>query len=150
MRRILFLDIDGVTWGWKKTTWRSGHADKEIIDLLNTLLPYNIEVVLTSSWKEDGKKMLEERGLKLPIIGWTERISAEWACRGNEIEQWMIKNLGHGVKFGNEFDDNGDYKFAIADDEEDMLLGQRNFFVHIDGNQGINEEDFRKIKNLLV
>lgn len=149
MRRILFLDIDGVTWGWKNSTREDGCANTNIINILNTLYPYNVEVVLTSSWKEDGKEMLKQRGLILPIIGCTDNIEASWACTGNEIEQWMIKNLGHGVKYGNEFD-GSDYKFAIVDDEEDILFGQRNFFVHIDGNQGINEEDFRKIKNLLV
>ena len=149
MRRILFLDVDGVTWGWKKTTCRMGHADSEIIDMLNTLLPYKVEVVISSSWGEEAKTMLESRGFKLPIIGFTDKIDSDWACRGNEIEKWLDNNIGYGLKFGNELDPE-QIRIAIVDDEEDMLYGQRNYFVHVDGNYGISPEDFRKIKNLLV
>lgn len=147
MRRILFLDIDGVMWGWK--TSRNAWPEKQKIDLLNTLLPYNVEVVLTSTWNEDGKKTLEKMGLELPIIDITEKLSPNWCCRGNEIEKWLVKTFGFGSKFGNEFE-NSNVKFVIVDDEDDILFGQRNFFVHVDGNQGISEEDFRKIKKLLV
>ena len=60
-KKILFLDIDGVVnsdnW-YNKTRGRSGDFDPEAIALLNQLKDIGAEVVISSSWGEDGIKPL--------------------------------------------------------------------------------------------
>lgn len=152
MKHILFLDIDSVVnseqW-YEKTKGRKGHFDPDAIALLNTLEGNGIEVVVSSSWGEDGVNQLKNVGLKLPIIGYTEHYYANWICRGNEIEKWLLDTFGGiatkwGAKYKNE-----KYKYVILDDSCDMLLGQKDNFVQINPETGITKEDIERIKGIL-
>ena len=72
-KKILFLDIDGVLASHEfliKTGGKSGFIDKEKVALLNKLKPYNVEVVISSSWgyNEDTVNTLISCGLELPIM----------------------------------------------------------------------------------
>ena len=82
-KKILFLDIDGVVnsddW-YNKTRGRSGDFDPEAIALLNQLKDIGVEVVISSSWGQDGVKPLEDVGLELPIVGCTEHFYTDWLC----------------------------------------------------------------------
>ena len=52
-KKILFLDIDGVLASEEfqcKTGGKCGFIDKEKVALLNKLKPYDVEVVISSSW----------------------------------------------------------------------------------------------------
>lgn len=162
-RKIIFLDIDGCVnsedW-FVKTKGRKGNFDPDVINLLNTLKDCGAEVVVSSSWGEDGVEQLKNVGLELPILGITDHVrhKAEWVCRGNEIEKWLLDNFGGmGTAFGK--DSNGvpyhrhtdtDYEYVIFDDDANMLLGQKDNFVHINRMHGITESDIEKAKNILV
>ena len=163
-KRIIFLDIDGCVnsdnW-YTKTRGKQGHFDPNVIKRLNTLEKYGVEVVVISSWGEEGVKQLKNVGLKLPILGDTDHFHTDWFCRGNEIEKWIHDNLGGlGTKYG--YDENGDpcykkrykdtdvdYEYVILDDDTDMLLGQKDHFIHVDRHTGITNEDIEKVKEIL-
>lgn len=152
MKRIVFLDIDGCVNSEKfynKTKGIKGNFDPDAIKLLNTLKDLNVEVVVSSSWGEDGVKQLKNVGLELPIIGHTEHFYQDWLCRGNEIEKWLHDNFdGMSTKFGKKWQ-NQEYNYVILDDDIDMLLGQKDNFIHIDRETGITEKDIEKIVDIL-
>ena len=96
-KKIVFLDIDGCTNSerfYANTRGRSGNFDPEVIKLLNQLKDLGVEVVVSSSWGEDGVEQLRNVGLELPILGCTEHFHIDWMCRGNEIEKWLLVNFG--------------------------------------------------------
>ena len=147
-KKYAFLDIDGVISGFYGKL-----LDPEKVQLLNQLV--GAEVVVTSSWGEDGgltSQRLKEAGLELPIIGYTTHYSRQydWICRGNEIEEWIIKNLkgGLGTKFGEKYR-NLNYEYVIIDDDEDFLYGQRDHLVITNAEVGLTQEDIDKAKKIL-
>lgn len=151
MKRIVFLDIDGCVNSEKfynKTKGIKGDFDPEPIKLLNTLKDLNVEVVVSSSWGEDGVTQLKNVGLELAIIGYTQHFYQDWLCRGNEIEKWLIDNSKISTKFGKNYKDK-EYNYVIIDDDTDMLLGQKDNFVHIDRETGITKKDIEKIVDIL-
>lgn len=163
-KKIVFLDIDGCVNHerfYAQTMGRSGHFDPEIVTLLNQLKEIGAEVVVSSSWGEDGAKQLKNVGLKLPIIGCTEHFHVDWMCRGNEIEKWLLENFGGmGAKYGT--DENGtpyyrkhyhpedtDYEYVIFDDDCDFLLGQKDNFIRINRQTGLTQADIDKARKIL-
>jgi histidinol phosphatase-like enzyme len=153
-KKIVFLDIDGVVnheiW-YVMTEGKSGHFDPEAIALLNQLESIGAEVVVTSSWGNDGVEQLKNVGLKLPILGCTKKLhyQFDWACRGNEIDYWLTQNFGGiGTSFGRSYR-NDDYEYVIFDDESDMLLGQKDNFIQTDEQTGITQEDIDKAIKIL-
>ena len=98
-KRIVFLDIDGVMASIPYLYKGKGFIDPSKCKLLNQLEDISAEVVISSSWGYDeGKteKSLRACGLKLPIIGYTDHSvhhNHKWACRGNEIEKWLLENM---------------------------------------------------------
>ena len=158
-RKILFLDIDGVLASIDflyKTEGKCGFIDKDKIALLNRLKPYGVEIVISSSWgyHEDTIKELTESGLELPIIGGTEHFYNNWTCRGNEIAKWLTTTFNnYSVFYGrpNIYDgyEGEDYEYVILDDDEDMLLCQKNNFIHVNREQGVTEENIEQAINIL-
>lgn len=159
------LDIDSVVNSEKwyiKTNGVKGDFDPEAISLLNQLKEIGAEVVVSSSWGEDGAKQLKNVGLKLPIIGCTEHFHVDWMCRGNEIEKWLLENFGGmGAKYGT--DENGtpyyrkhyhpedtDYEYVIFDDDCDFLLGQKDNFIRINRQTGLTQADIDKARKILT
>ena len=95
MKKIIFLDIDGVLASYKYLCTGKGFVDPEKVALINQL--EDAEIVISSSWGYDNgntEKTLRECGLKLPIIGYTKHYHEDWICRGNEIEKWLRDNMG--------------------------------------------------------
>lgn len=152
--RIVFLDIDGTinSNAFYHKPHRGVPLDVEKVKLLNQLT--GAMVVISSSWGENGGKTTEqfkEAGLELPIIGYTQHIhfQYEWACRGNEIEKWLLDAYGGmATMYGGEFQ-NTDYEYVIFDDDQDMLLGQIDNFIHINADTAITQEDIDKAKKIL-
>lgn len=147
-KRYAFLDIDGVISGWYGNL-----LNPEKVQLLNQL--EGTEIVISSSWGEDDgrtEQRLRENGLTLPIVGYTTHYSRQydWICRGNEIEEWIIKNLkgGLGTKFGEKYR-NLNYEYVIIDDDEDFLYGQRDHLVITNAEVGLTQEDIDKAKKIL-
>ena len=126
--------------------------DKEAVKLLNQLK--GAEIVITSSWGEDGgntERRLKEAGLELPIVGYTKKVhyKFDWACRGNEIEQWILENDGGiGTKYGSEYKSKK-FSYVILDDDQDMLLGQKDNFIKIDRYMGLTQNDIEKSIEIL-
>jgi hypothetical protein len=134
------LDIDGVLAGWNY--FKKPHldtVDPKKIELLNSV---DAKIVISSSWGEDGGKteeVLRRNGLQLEIVGYTEHFWNNWICRGNEIVKWIDDNIKEPI----------DFEYCIVDDDTDMLLSQKDNFVHINERYGITEKDINKIKKIL-
>ena len=162
MKRYMFLDLDGVLASYEFLKTRRGFIDPDKVALLNQL--EGVEVVISSSWGYDNgrtEKTLRDCGLKLPIVGYTDHFYTDWFCRGNEIEKWLHDNCGGMcTKWG--YDEFGlpyykkhfkesdvDYEYVIVDDDTDMLLGQKDNFVHVDREFALQQSDVEKIKEIL-
>lgn len=150
-KRLVFLDIDGVVNSdnfYAKTKGLKGNFDPDSIALLNQLKDTGAEVVVSSSWGEDGIRQLKAVGLELPIIGHTRRFHEDWMCRGNEIEKWLVDNHTYGTKYGSKYYRKA-YEYVIFDDDRDMLLGQMDNFIHVDRKTGVTQEDIDKARAIL-
>lgn len=153
IKRIIFLDIDGVCAGYEYLGTGRGYIDPNCIKRLNKLAEIGAEVVISSSWGYDEgrtEKSLRDCGLTLPIIGYTEHFHCEWQCRGNEIEKWLLDTFGGmATKFGGLYQ-NRDYEYVIFDDDTDMLLGQKDNFIQTDERIGLTTEDINKAIKILT
>lgn len=166
VKRIIFLDIDGVLAGYEYLcSSQEGpfrFIDPEKCKLVNQLK--GAEIVISSSWGYDNGKTeetLKACGLEIPIIGYTDHFYQEWLCRGNEIEKWLKDNFGGMcTKYGYDDDDEPyykhhynksdiDYEFVIFDDDADMLLGQKDNFIQTNEEFGLTQEDIDKAKKIL-
>lgn len=159
-KKIVMLDIDGVVnhenW-YVKTKGRSGDFDPDSIKLLNQLESIGAEVVISSSWGEDGVKQLKNVGLKLPILGSTKKLhyQFDWACRGNEIDYWLTSNFGgtttaYGDAYRHHYHpEDTDYEYVIFDDDMDMLLGQKDNFIQTNRQTGLTQADIDKAIKIL-
>lgn len=146
MKKILFLDIDGVLAG---VEWfdhcRKNNLDIDFLDpsLVRKLNALDCEVVISSSWGcDNGKtwKALRRKGFNLKVIGYTEHheIGCDWIVRGNSIKKWLNDNCT-----------NIDYQYAIIDDDGDMLLEQKDHFVQTNPEIGVTDEHIERIKQIL-
>ena len=166
-KKIIFLDIDGVMASIPYLCKGKGYIDPQKCKLLNTLEDIGVEIVISSSWGYDNgrtEKSLRDCGLTLPIIGYTQHLhfNWEWACRGNEIEKWILDNFkGMGTKYYKDLngtpyyrkrypENNIDYEYVIFDDNEDMLFGQKDNFIKIHDYQGITKRDINKARKILT
>ena len=150
-KKILFLDIDGVLASVDflcRTAGQKGFIDKEKVALLNKLKPYGVEVVISSSWgyNDDTVKQLTACGLELPIIGGTEHFHSDWLCRGNEIAKWLTITFdNYNVFTGKASSYAGkDYEYVILDDNDDMLMCQKDNFICVDSYTALTEEHIEK------
>ena len=152
-KKILFLDIDGVLASYDYLLSLKGFIDKKKVALLNMLKPYDVEVVISSSWgyNEDTVKQLTACGLELPIIGGTEHFYSDWMCRGNEIAKWLVNTFDeYNVYTGKASTYSGkDYEYVILDDDEDMLMCQKDNFIHVDRYTALTEENIKKAIDIL-
>lgn len=157
--RIVFLDIDGTITG------KYGEINPECIKKLNRLKEFGTKIVVSSSWGYDEgrtEQKLKEKGLELPIVGYTQHFYQEWLCRGNEIEKWIHENFGGmGTRWGEDYEgepyyrqhfheEDVDYEYVIFDDSGDMLLGQKDNFIQINEFIGITDEDIDKAIKILT
>lgn len=152
-KKILFLDIDGVLASIDYLLSLKGFIDKKKVALLNMLKPYDVEVVISSSWgyNDDTVKALKACGLELPIIGGTEHFYSDWMCRGNEIAKWLVDTFDeYNVYTGKASQYSGkDYEYVILDDDDDMLMCQKDNFIHVDRNTALTEENINKAIDIL-
>ena len=146
MRKILFLDIDGVLAGfdWFEKCYQNqvydDYLDPELVRKLNKL---ECEVVISSSWGCDNGqtwKKLRFKGFNLKVIGYTEHyeIGHDWIVRGNSIKKWLYDNMKGQA-----------YQYAILDDDSDMLLEQKDHFVQTNPEHGLTDEHIEQIQKIL-
>lgn len=160
VKRIIFLDIDGVLAGYDYFIRRkrpNGYIDPTRVALINQL--EGAEIVISSSWGPDEgrtEQALRDCGLKLPIIGYTEHFYQDWICRGNEIEKWLRDNAGGMcTKWGDKWREGSttqkfNYEYVIFDDSEDMLLGQGEHFVKCEESTGVTQKNIDQAKKILA
>ena len=143
---IVFLDIDGVlnsrnffykSCAYERKDPRS-QLDPAAITFLNEIADWNF--VLSSTWRKfysvgEMTQMLQEVGFRGTIIDSTPIMDWQGSLRGNEIRQYLRNT---------KLEDRRDY--IIFDDDSDMLLWQREHFIHIDGYYGLSPNHVYKAK----
>lgn len=148
-----FLDIDGVlnSVKWAKTERfkelrkeridtavgpfgdRIDQFDPEAVDHLNDIADWNF--VLSSSWRHhhtltELNETLQKVGFKGKLGDKTPDLrSHPGSLRGNEIYLWLQNNVSTC---------SGDFsRYIIFDDDSDMLLWQKDNFIHVNNEFGL-------------
>ena len=160
MRKIIFLDIDGVLnpkwWDSDKQSDNYGRLfdAKAVANLAKIIEGTDADIVISSSWKNIGlvelQNMWRDRGLPGKIVDITpDYMSDELLLkedssnmdylyeRGSEIQGWLLL---HGDDVG---------RYVIIDDMDDILPEQLSHFVQTDPEFGITIDDVKKIVHLL-
>lgn len=139
--KVLFLDIDGVV-NCEKTFQKFSHRGIIGIDPYMAFMVGKIkldtdcDVVLSSSWRYGGKKLLDEvRKQVVDFIGVTPDVEHNM-IRGNEIKAWLDKHPK--VK-----------RYAILDDDSDVLPEQKSNFFQTSWKTGITEDIARQVTDHL-
>lgn len=166
MKKYLFLDIDGVI----ATNESVVHGLWGLVDSKQQLLGKILEetgadIVLSSSWRhvtlEKTKEYMSEKGflftdkivgITLRLYHYIDRDSKIHLSipRGLEIDQWIDTHV---------HSDNGknwerkvlgvDFNYCILDDDSDMLLEQKDYFVNTDCFEGLTEVKARRVIEIL-
>ena len=150
MRKVLFLDIDGVL-NTDRQQWhcqmngiapidRFGYEfDPKAVGNLTTILEEtNAEIVISSSWKFLGLQTLQKMWKDRNLPGTIVDITHDGESKGWEIDEWLMNHEGQVCGY------------VIIDDENDMMPEQQEHFVQTNPQFGItkkNIEDIIKILN---
>lgn len=137
--KILFLDVDGVLNSYK--TGGMYALKRNCLRRLQKIVEETgCEIVLSSTWRKDEyalrrlKRVLAYRGIKIkdttPIF--------QKGFRGLEIQAWLVSNPSPDG-----------YKFAIVDDDSDMLDHQLPHFFQTDPEYGLTDTITYRIINHL-
>lgn len=147
--KVVFLDIDGVlnshrtviaNGGYPHTT--RGHErdmfDDTALKLIRGIVrTAGAQIVLSSTWRKFPDWEEIGPGLDLPIIDRTPSLSG---TRGEEIADWLRRHT--------EVE-----RYAIIDDDSDMLEVQKPFFVHtshFDGFSWKNAEQLAVLMGIVI
>jgi len=104
--------------------------------------------VISSSWRNSGieycRDVLQKCGATFDIIDITPHSSHR--VLGVEIKEWLTDNIFRltGIK------DYNFYKYAIIDDDSDMLLNQASNFFKTDNYSGLTPNTCYKIKRFFL
>ena len=134
MRKILFLDVDGVLNN-RETVKMGVHfpIDPYCAFLVGKLqMETGCEVVLSSSWRHHDAAYQEINDRVVPLIGRTGNCCT--GIRGAEIYKWIVDNIPYDDRR-----DDSKFRYAILDDESDMLLWQADHFYQTTFDTGITE-----------
>lgn len=112
MRRIIFLDIDGVLKTNKIRFDKIPGIDENCLKRLkNIIKETGVKIVLSSDWRLFKKRLVYLKEIGIDFIDTTPNLRKE---RKYEIEEWL--KLHPEVE-----------KYAIIDDKYDMLENQKHF-----------------------
>lgn len=151
MRRIIFLDIDGVLNTERNyrsrlrqgLPWRDENGpyfDPEAVEALTCLVEHTeADIVITSTWRLLGEDRMQTlwatRQMPGILLGGTPQILTQmYAVRGQEIAAWLAQNVA----------EDEECRYVIIDDGRDFLPEQIPFCVFVNPEVGITEEDARK------
>lgn len=154
MRKIIFLDIDGVVnshdWWHRRGKLDEGHSyddfqkhefDPAAVARLKKLIEEtDAEVVLSSVWRLGEKNQEAVRKYAVDFIGVTGQCTSR--IRGAEIHMWIQDNIPHTER--------DQLRYAIIDDDSDMLLWQKDNFFQTKTEMGLTDEICYKIKEHLL
>lgn len=145
---VIFLDIDGVLNSQRSCAALSGFPrptdpaswdlfDPVAVRLLRRVVRKTGAVcVLSSTWRSIKSALLPlTTFLEVPIIGRT-RPTLSRELRGEQIRDWLVVHP--------EVD-----RWAIVDDDSDMLPEQMERFVKVDGNEGLSYHQHLRLIDLL-
>lgn len=140
MTDILFLDIDGVLnrRGTKERCNYNGYSylgvDRVLAERLTDWLKENphVQVVLSSTWRKHQEMW---NHLRAAGIRWVDVTPVLNGSRGEEIALWC-KNFRPD-------------RFAILDDDSDMLEDQLPHFVQTDTDEGLQDSHIAQLTALL-
>lgn len=158
MRKIIFLDIDGVIATADCIVdgmWALNPKKQEMLGQI--LEATDAEIVLSSSWRhntlEKTKAHMNEKGFLYTdkIVGVTIRAYHYLEKgtgihlsipRGVEIKQWIDTNI-HSTKGKNykRKELGKSWNFVILDDDTDMLLEHKDYFINTHWKTGLSEND---------
>lgn len=128
MRKILFLDIDGVV-NCKTTAHRHngviGIDPHMAFKVGQIILQTGTEIVLSSTWRLWPETLEEVRRHVYDLAGVTPQHSSR--IRGKEIEMWLDAHPEVT-------------RYAILDDDADMLVEQLPNFFRTSWETGITDE----------
>ena len=125
--------------------WCISQIDPEAVKLVKEIVEKTgAEIVLSSSWrgnKEKNKEFFKQFGLEISDettrnLQVTCNNEILFTFRGLEIDYYLSKH--HDVS-----------NYVIIDDDSDMLLYQKDYFVKTDYNIGIQQCDVDKAINIL-
>lgn len=143
MRRVIFLDIDGVlNSACSGKIFKSFRVlDPEAVCLLRDFtVRYNMELVISSTWRipEDWLDIIRDALAQAgwsnpPIVGKTP--SLHHLTRGHEIQAWLEQNSVDS--------------FIILDDDADMLPEQMDSFVRCNNRVGLTAEQISACERLI-
>jgi hypothetical protein len=166
MKKIIFLDIDGVLATpdfLKDGQWALNPEKQELLG--KVILETDAEIVLSSSWRystlEETKKHMESEGFLFnnKLIGVTIR-AYQWLekgtgihlsiPRGVEIKQWLDTHIhSNNGKDWERKKLGKDFNYIILDDDSDMLLEHKDNFIRTDGNIGLTIENVKEAIKIL-
>ncbi len=164
MRKLIFLDIDGVlnTRDWHSRMTKDTPRDEfgwvfdpvAVENLGHIIKETGASIVISSSWKFLGMAKLREmwkiRNLPGTLLDITPNTVSDevllnanldemelGVCRGNEIKEWLSRHKGEVSNY------------VIIDDFDDLLPEQENHVVLTDSLIGITEWDAEKAIRIL-
>lgn len=164
---VIFLDIDGVLNSHlfnisKKSIKKEKQLnknpklgkrdfylsmiDENAVSNLNEIIngvKNTIDFVLSSTWRkghhvDEMTSLLKNKGFIGKISYATPVHKEKYSVRGNEIDHWL--DVNRPIEF---------FNYVILDDDSDMLLHQKNNFLHIDNYAGLSPNHAYKIVRFL-
>lgn len=133
--KVLFLDVDGVLNNEKSSMGAMFPIDKFAAFLVGKIvLDTDCKVVLSSSWRYMKEAVDEVEKRVVPIFGMTS--TKMEGIRGNEIKEWLERHPS--VE-----------KYAILDDDDDMLKEQMPNFFRTSWKEGITPQIAREVTDHL-
>ena len=141
MKRVLFLDIDGVLNDHIRHPTGYTVIDRDRVTTLNKIAFLGVELVISSAWRymihggaltlKGFDYLLKSHGVMMPVIGLT-KTDEEIQLRDNQIEDWLQEHQPD--------------KFAVIDD---LPLNVPNF-VQTNGSLGIRNEHIPLLRKFLT
>ena len=166
--KILFLDIDGVInsdeyaneYHKYKLGLQGYHiwVDPKAVERVRRLCEETgAKIILSSSWRsyrldvtlEDLKRYDGLEPLLPYLVGVTPAYMSR--CRGREIDN-LFEEWSHHIEMGlidKQYENEPIERYAIVDDDNDMLEKQLDHFVQTDWKYGITDDDVNKLKTIL-
>ena len=159
MKKIIFLDIDGVlnSQHFFKTKYIKekddifkadfNSIDDEPLNCLNSIVNQTgAEIVISSTWRFNHYnnliKIFRLKNFTGKIVG---KIGKGECVRGCQIHEWLRENNDYiGAESASKFN-----KYVIIDDNDDMLLRQKDNFVQVNNEYGLLPEDIDKVVKIL-
>lgn len=123
MRKLLFLDVDGVLNDINVLTQSPPIGNRQMQNLRLATQETNCEIVLSSTWRvfQLNKRWLQEAFQKYNIALWIDQTpEIHNAPRSKEIIAWLLANAAQ------------DAKVVVLDDDDDANIQNHGLFNVID------------------